>query len=83
MEYCKYCGNDNFYKASKGPHIGLYCGKCTKLQKWVKQEHPIETGEPASEAQHKYALTLLEKWRQKGIGLTARQAGAIIQAFKE
>ena len=83
MEKCKYCGSDNLYQERKDPHVGLYCGKCTKFQRWVKQENSIETGEPASEKQHEYALLLLDNWRQKGVFLTTRQAGALIQAFKE
>lgn len=83
MEKCKYCDSEELYEEPKPPHIGLYCGECGRFQKWVKQDKPIETGEAASEAQQKYAVALLEKWKRKNTVLTARQAGAIIQAFKD
>lgn len=83
MEYCKYCDSTNLETRPKPPHIGLYCIDCGKFQKWVKQERPEETGEIASEAQQKYALSLMARWKYRNCPMTIRQAGAIIQAFKE
>lgn len=39
VDKCKYCGNDNEFKLIPcGPHIGIYCAKCGKWLKWVKQK---------------------------------------------
>lgn len=37
---CKGCGSKNgeYYLKENGPHYGLYCGKCNKWVKWVKQD---------------------------------------------
>jgi len=89
MEICKYCGHDELIqresaKGTKFPmHIGLYCESCGKFQRWIKQPQNIETGEVASDAQQKYALDLLRRWKQTSGIMTKRQAGAIIQTFKE
>ena len=81
MNQCKYCGFKNLDVRQNGPHMELYCTDCGKHQAFVKQEHNIETGKPASEKQYKYALNLLEDWELSGKLLTKRQAGAIISAF--
>lgn len=83
MERCKYCGSDNLYEQPRPPHLGLYCKDCGSFQKWIKQTQNVETGEMASESQQNFALSLLKQWKIKGLPMTARQAGAIIQAFKE
>lgn len=39
VDKCKYCGNDNEFKLiPRGPHMGIYCAKCGKWLKWVKQK---------------------------------------------
>ena len=39
VDKCKYCGNDNKFKLiPRGPHMGIYCAKCSKWLKWVKQK---------------------------------------------
>lgn len=39
VDKCKYCGNDNEFKLILcGPHMGIYCAKCGKWLKWVKQK---------------------------------------------
>jgi len=80
---CKYCGSLNLHIEDHPPHRGEYCSDCGKFQHWIKQSQNIETGEIASESQQKYAISLLRKWKVKNISMTARQAGAIISAFKE
>ena len=81
MEKCKYCDSYNLETRIKPPHIGLYCSDCGKFQTWVKQNNVIPP-EIASEAQQKYALDLLRKWKTKNESMTTHQAGAIIKAFE-
>nr|DAH95373.1 MAG TPA: cysteine-rich protein [Caudoviricetes sp.] len=39
VDKCKYCGNDNEFKLIPcGPHMGIYCAKCSKWLKWVKRK---------------------------------------------
>lgn len=83
MNRCKYCASEDLHTEEKPPHIGLYCGNCGKFQKWVKQEQNIDTGEAATPAQQRYAISLLRQWKTKGVPMTARQAGNIISAFRE
>ena len=33
---CK-CGNDTFYTAERGPHIGIYCESCHRFLKWASK----------------------------------------------
>jgi hypothetical protein len=82
MGTCKFCGSISLHEESRPPHIGLYCSDCGRWQQWVKQPENIETGETASEAQQKYALALLRKWKLSNAPMTQRQAGAIISAFQ-
>lgn len=79
---CKYCGYDAFEERPSPPHVGLYCLECGKWQQWVKHKENIETGEVATEAQQKYALSLMTKWKHSGLPMTARQAGGIISLFR-
>ena len=83
MKKCKYCNSVELEEREKFPHIGLYCINCGKFQCWVKQEHNIDDGETASDSQQKFALDLLRQWKNTGNKMTKRQAGAIIQAFKD
>lgn len=83
MNMCKYCCSEDLEIREVPPHVGLYCTDCGKFQKWVKREpKPVEQ-EPATAAQQKYALSLMTRWKHSGKVMTAKQAGAIIQAFKE
>ena len=83
MESCKHCGSINLCEKSRPPHIGIYCNRCGTLQKWIKQAKKNEVDGYASDAQQKYAIDLLKNWKVKNIPMTSRQAGAIIQVFKD
>jgi len=83
MDQCKHCGSNQLHTQAKPPDVGLYCDICGQFQKWVKQESNTDTGETASDTQQKYALSLLTRWKHKNVPMTSKQAGAIIQAFKE
>jgi hypothetical protein len=37
-EKCKKCGNIETYTQRKTIHVGLYCSKCHKWIKWIKQD---------------------------------------------
>lgn len=79
MEFCKYCGGTT-HEEERKPHIGLFCDVCGKWQKWIPQNQ--DTGEIASDAQQKYAMSLMEQAVKSHRVLTKKQAGSIIQALK-
>lgn len=83
MDVCKYCGSENLEVKEKFPHVGLWCVDCGKFQTWIKQKLKVADLKPATDAQQKYALALLNKWKYTNKPMTTRQAGGIINLFKE
>ena len=82
LTQCKYCSSNNLDTRPSGIHVELFCVDCNKHQRFLKQEHSRDSNSPASPSQQQYAIDLLRQWKNRAIPMTARQAGAIIQAFK-
>lgn len=42
---CKVCESERMEERPKGPHLGIYCSDCGKLQQWKKQDTTGKTKE--------------------------------------
>jgi hypothetical protein len=78
---CKHCGSANLLTRKNSIHVELYCGDCGKHQKFVSQF--VDDGEPASDAQRRYAINLLKNFKASGGVMTKSQAGGIIRLFQK
>ena len=83
MFKCLNCGSEEFEYRQVSIHLGRYCADCGKWDRWVKKPENEVTGETATDKQQNYAKLLYRQWQSSGKPMTARQAGAIIQAFKD
>lgn len=70
VDKCKYCGNDNEFKLiPRGPHMGIYCAKCGKWLKWVKQKEVDKNHQITME---EYMASLNKKKKKKIITLNCQ-----------
>lgn len=42
---CKYCESTEFYKETRGPHLGVFCLQCKGWQQWEKHTENTKTAE--------------------------------------
>jgi hypothetical protein len=41
-EFCRHCGSIALDMRTRGPHLGIYCARCSRWLGWVPQGRPVK-----------------------------------------